>query len=102
MLGIKSKKGQMGGSGPVGNYINWFAIAGVSVIFLGVMAIVKQAFRDTQETTDVAYTILNDSLNLFSGLTGQFATVGTIAGTLFLLVVLALVGFWGYSRTKGM
>lgn len=101
MFGIKSKKGQMG-SGPVGNYINWFAIAGVSMIFLGVMAIVLTAFRDTQTSTDVAYVILNDSLNLFSGLTSQFSTVGTIAGTLFLLVVLALVGFWGYQRVRGM
>ena len=98
MFGIKTKRGQ---SGPVGNYINWFAVAGVAVIFLGVMAIVIQAFRDTQEETDTAYVILNDSLQLFSGLTGQFGTVGTIAGTLFLLVVLALVGFWGYGQVRG-
>ena len=43
-----------------------------------------------------------DDFNFNSVTTAQFATVGTIAGTLFLLVVLALVGFWGYQKVRGM
>ena len=82
-------------------YLSMFATAGISIVLLGVVVMVLEAFKDSTENGSTAYTVLNQSLGLFTGLTSKFTTVGNIAGVLFLLVILGLVGFWGYTRIRG-
>lgn len=89
-----SKKGQLD------NYINIFVGAGLSLLFLTVIVIVISAFQDTQANTSAAYGVLNNTLGMFTNLTAQFTTIGTVGGVLALLVILSLVGVWGYGKVK--
>ena len=70
---------------------------GASVIGIALYAIVVTAFRDTQTAESLAWTISNAGLALFSGVTSQFGTIGTISGVLMLAGVMALFGVGGYA-----
>ena len=78
-------------------YIGIIMALGMSVIGLVVYALVIQAFRDSQAKSTLAYNIANSGLSLFSGVTGQFSTIGTIAGVLLLAAVVFAFGIGGYA-----
>ena len=81
-------------------YINYFVGAGFALLFLGIVAIVLQEFQTTQTSGTAAHTVLGNALGMFSNLTGQLPTVGKVAGVLALLVVIGLIGLFGYQKVK--
>jgi len=82
-------------------YLEMFAGAGLAIVFLIVVTLVIQAFRDSiTDTSSPAYKTANQSLGLFTNLTSQFGTIGTIGGVLALLAILGFVGFFGYMAYK--
>lgn len=92
---INMKKG-------VNAIITVIATLGLATISIAVYAIVVSAFRDSQVAGSLPYNITNDGLNLFSGLTSQFSTIGTVSGVLLLVAVMALFGIGGYMAYQGM
>jgi len=54
------------------------------------------------ELHTLAYNISNSGLGLFTGLTGQFSTIGQVSGVLVLFAVMALFGIGGYMAFQGM
>ncbi len=86
---------------PMDRYLTMFATAGIALVLLGTVVMVLEAFKDASTSGSIAEKVINQSLQLFTGLTSQFSTVGSIAGILFLLVILGLVGFWGYTKIRG-
>ena len=81
-------------------YINYFVGAGFALLMLGIVAIVLQEFQGTQSNTTTAYTILGNTLGMFTNMTGQLPTVGKVAGVLALLVVIGLIGLFGYQKVR--
>ena len=70
---------------------------GFSVVGLMIYAIIVGAVRDTQTKGGLAYNIANSGLNLFSGITSQFSTIGTLTGVLILAGVVLGAGIGGYA-----
>lgn len=84
---------------------SWIGIGmglGVGVILLGVLAIVLAAFSDA--TTDAnATVIIGNGQTFLSNFTGQFGTIGTVAGVLLLfglVIASGLGGYYMYNRMR--
>jgi len=81
---------------------------GVGVVMLAVIAIVNAAFQDTQVTgvagcnttnttgCGVAFNITGNGQTFLSNFTGQFGTIGTVAGVLLLFGLVIASGLGGY------
>jgi len=76
---------------------------GIGVILVGVLAIVLSAFKDaTNDST--AQTTISNGQTFLSNLTGQFGTIGTVAGVLILfglVITSGLGGYYLYQRARG-
>lgn len=85
------KRGQAGGWAAFGIGL---AIAVVSFV---VLAIMLGALQTSQTVNSLPYNISGNGLTFLSNTTGQLGTAGTILGVSLLLVIIAGVGFAGYS-----
>lgn len=77
-------------------YIGVILALGSSVIGLMIYAIIVGAIRDTQTVNSLPWNIANSGLALFSGVTTQFGTIGSVSGVLLLAAVVFGFGFGGY------
>jgi len=92
---INTKKG-------INAVIMVIATLGLATITIAIYAIIVQAFRNSQTTNSLAWNITNSGLGLFTGLTGQFSTIGQVSGVLVLFAVMALFGIGGYMAYQNM
>jgi len=111
---INAKKG-------INAVIMIIATLGLATITIAIYAIIVQAFRNSQggialcglnstgglanpayTHCGLAYNISNAGLGLFTGLTGQFSTIGQVSGVLVLFAVMALFGIGGYMAYQNM
>lgn len=95
------EKRRMNKKGQLDTYINYFVGAGAAVLLMAVIVIVLNAFQGTQTAGTAAFSVLNNTQQMFVNLTSQFTTIGTVGGVLALLVIIGLVGVFGYQRIKG-
>jgi len=70
---------------------------GAAVVAFVVLAIMLGALQGTTTANSVEYNITGNGLTFLSNTTGQLGTAGTILGVSLLLVIIAGVGFAGYS-----
>jgi hypothetical protein len=87
------KRGNVGGG--------WAGIAmgfGVALIGLAIVAIVLGAFKTTQSSGTVAYTILNNTETFLLNATSQLGSAGTILGIMAIVAIVAVFGFLGYQK----
>jgi uncharacterized membrane protein len=71
--------------------LGFFGVGLIGAIYVIVLA----ALGDS--TTNVeAEGVINNTIDLFTNFSSQFGTVGTVAGVLLLLVILAAAGIGGY------
>ena len=81
----------------VTQYIGIAIALGSSVVGLMLYAIIVQAVRNTQTAGTLAWNIANSGLALFTGVTSQFSTIGSLVGVLILAGVVFAAGFGGYQ-----
>ena len=94
---VRKRYGRRGVSQIVGSVVG----LGVTVLTISVLAIILAAFKNrTTDTT--AQGVIGNGLTMFSNFTNQLGTVGTIAGVMLLLFILAAAGFWGYQKIGTM
>ena len=78
----------------------WILLAGtvlISVAFLVfVLSVMNTAIDDAQATT-----VFNNTIEMFVNFTAQLGVVGTIAGILLILSLLALVGLGVFLAGRG-
>lgn len=76
---------------------------GAVVIGVGVTVLVLDAFNSST-TNGAAQGVFGNGITLFSNFTGQLPTIGTIAGILLLVVLVALagIGAYQYGSRRGM
>jgi len=115
------------GNSDVGMWTTFSIVLAVSVVSFVVLAILLGAFKSTSLSCPALYTfnssadncysnannsikssltgagnITNDGLEFLTNVTGQLGTAGTILGVSLLLVIIAGVGFAGYSAYQKM
>lgn len=91
----KTKRGMKFKNG-IEQYIAVIVGIGLSTITLMITVIVISAMRDSQPANSMAYNVTNAGLTLFSGVTSQFGTIGTISGVLLLAAIVMGFGMGGY------
>lgn len=92
-----NKKGQMAGN----NLVTVFVVSFIAVLIsIGVGVLVLDAFNSST-TNGAAQTVFGDGITMLSNFTGQLPTIGTIAGILLLVVLVALAGIGGYNYYRG-
>lgn len=85
-----------GKKGAIDHPLILFVIGFFGVGILGaVMVIVLAALYGSTTNLD-ALTVINQTIDLFTNFTAQFPTIGTVAGVLLLVVLLAVAGIGGY------
>lgn len=91
-LRAMSKKGNFAMQSPVVAFIlGFFGVGIIAAIYVIVLA----ALKDTTTDAD-ALSVIGNTTTLFKNFTLQFGTIGTVAGVLLLVVLIALVGVGGY------
>jgi hypothetical protein len=94
-LDLRSKRGQA-----AGGWVTFGVALAISVVSFVVLAIMLGALRDSQTANSLPYNISQNGLTFLSNVTGQLGTAGTILGVSLLLVIIAGIGFAGYSVYK--
>lgn len=87
-----ARKGQVGSWGGIA-----MAVGG-GVLGIAVLAIVLQAFRDSQTVNSSAYNITQGGLSFLTNATEQFGTAGTILGVMLIVAIVGIFGFLGYQQ----
>ena len=115
------------GNSDIGMWTTFGIVLAVSVVSLVVLAILLGAFKTTSLSCPSSYTfnasadncysnannsikssltgagnITNDGLEFLTNVSSQLGTAGTILGVSLLLVIIAGVGFAGYSAYRKM
>lgn len=114
-----------GQRGQVNNWAGFGVVIAISVVSFVVLAILLGAFKTTSLACDSGYTynasadncyltanasittgmtaagnVTNNGLTFLGNTSGQLGTAGTILGVSLLLVIIAGVGFAGYSAYR--
>ena len=69
----------------------------IAVVSFVVLAIMLGALQTSQTANSLPYNISGNGLTFLSNTTAQLGTAGTILGVSLLLVIIAGVGFAGYT-----
>jgi len=88
---------RMNRKGQVGGWVSFGLGLAISVVSFVVLAIMLGALQTSQTTNSLPYNISGNGLTFLSNVTGQLGTAGTILGVSLLLVIIAGVGFAGYT-----
>lgn len=75
---------------------------GIGVVSIVVLAIMLGALKDSQTANSLPANITADGLSFVENTAQQLPTAGTILGVSLLLVIIAAIGFGGYSAYKRM
>lgn len=89
---LMSRRGQA-----AGGWASFGVALAISVVSFVVLAIMLGALQTSQTANSLPYNISGNGLTFLSNVTGQLGTAGTILGVSLLLVIIAGVGFAGYS-----
>lgn len=90
----KNKRGQVNG------FLQFTVGLAIGVVLIGVVAIMLQAFKDSQTANSYAANISQDGLTFLDNTTSQFGTAGTVLGVSLLLVIIGALGFGGYMAVQ--
>lgn len=77
---------------------------GIGIVAIAILAIMLQAFKDSQTANSIGANISGDGLTFLDNTTSQFGTAGTILGVSLLLVIIGAIGFGayaGYQKFRG-
>lgn len=93
MMKLSSRRGQ----DAAGGWAMFGVALTVAIVSFVVLAIMLGALQSSQTVNSASYNISGNGLTFLSNVGSQFGTAGTILGVSLLLVIIAGVGFAGYS-----